>query len=77
MLITHQIVDEDSARLNLPKERAVGVAGSNHRTMCKFGEADSQRYEPVWKTVRKLAREAIDDSVSCMWDMEPLFRYLV
>jgi hypothetical protein len=66
MLITDQIVDEDSARLNLPNERAVGIAGSNHRTMCKFNEAHSQRYEPVWKAVRKLAQEAIVDSVPCM-----------
>ncbi|KAI9795942.1 MAG: hypothetical protein M1833_006590 [Piccolia ochrophora] len=53
------IVDEESARLNLPKEVAVGVASSNHINMCKFNNVDSQRYEPVWKAVRKLAQEAI------------------
>lgn len=52
-------MDEDSARLNLPNERAVGVAGSNHMTMCKFNDEKSQRYEPVWKAVKKLAQDAV------------------
>jgi hypothetical protein len=67
VLTASQIVDENSARLDIPNERAVGVAGSNHRTMCKFGEADSQRYEPVWKAVKQLAQDAIGDSTLCKW----------
>ena len=67
VLTASQIVDENSARLDISNERAVGVAGSNHRTMCKFGEADSQRYEPVWKAVKQLAQDAIGDSTLCMW----------
>ncbi|KAI9842016.1 MAG: hypothetical protein M1837_007512 [Sclerophora amabilis] len=56
------IVDEDSSRLHLPNERAVGVASSHHMNMCQFDQPDSQRYEPVWKAVRKLAQEVIVDS---------------
>jgi hypothetical protein len=52
-----QVVDRDSALLNLANERAVGVADSNHRTMCIFESAVSQRYDPVWKAVLKMAQE--------------------
>ena len=55
-------MDEDSSRLNLPNERAVGVAGSNHISMCKFEHGSSQRYEPVWKAVKKLAQDAVGGS---------------
>jgi len=48
------VVDKDSARLYLPNERFTGVANSNHKTMCKFDVADSQRYSPVWNAVRDM-----------------------
>jgi hypothetical protein len=62
-LIPAQIVDRDSATLRLPNEIAVGVAGSNHRTMCKFDSADSQKYKPVWIAIRNLAKLALDSDV--------------
>lgn len=65
ILIAGQIVDEDSARLNLPNERAIGLAGSDHKTICKFRNANSQRYEPVWKAIRDLTRATSIDSSSC------------
>jgi len=43
-----KIIDEDSARPNRPNEIAVGVAGSNHITMCKFNVATSQKYESLF-----------------------------
>jgi hypothetical protein len=54
LLIIMQVVDKDSARLYLPNERFTGVANSNHKTMCKFDVADSQRYSPVWNAVRDM-----------------------
>jgi hypothetical protein len=54
-----QIVDKDSAVLNLPNEIAIGVAQSNHRMMCKFDHQDSQKYKPVWQAVRVLAEGAL------------------
>jgi hypothetical protein len=52
-------VDKDSAILNLPNEIAVGIVGSNYRTMCKFDSKDSQKYKPVWQAVRNLAQSAL------------------
>ena len=61
-----QIVDKDSARLNLPNEMAVGVAGANHKTLCKFSRADSQKYLPVWRAIKSLVDSALVDSNSGM-----------
>lgn len=62
-LIQAQIVDKDSATLRLPNEMPVGVTSSNHRTMCKFDSADSQKYRPVWIAIRNLAKSALDGTV--------------
>ena len=48
-------MDEDSACLGLPTELSVALAGSNHKTICRFSSPDSQRYEPVWKAIKDLA----------------------
>lgn len=58
-LMTGQIVDKDSAVLRLPNEIAVGVAQSNHKTMCKFDDRDSQKYRPVWLAIKALAESAL------------------
>ncbi|KND88024.1 Protein SERAC1, partial [Tolypocladium ophioglossoides CBS 100239] len=57
MLCGVLVVDKGSARLNLANETAVGLAGSNHRTLCKFESAGSQRYKPVLNAVKQLAGE--------------------
>jgi hypothetical protein len=54
-----QIVDRDSARLGLTNEIAVGVAGANHQTICKFDRAESQKYKPVWIAIKNLAEDAL------------------
>jgi hypothetical protein len=59
-------VTRDSARLNLMNETAVGIPDSTHVTMCKFNDASSQKYGPVWKAMKELADSAIADSVRCM-----------
>jgi hypothetical protein len=49
------VVDKDSARLNLPNEVAVGIAGADHRTVCKFEDIKSQKYRPVWNAMKAMA----------------------
>jgi hypothetical protein len=55
-----KIVDEDSARLNLPNEVAIPIS-ANHRDMCKFSSVNSQRYRPVWEYMQDLAERAVKD----------------
>lgn len=52
-----QVVDKDSARLGLPNEIAVGLAGSNHKTICKFEEEASQRFRPVSNALKLMAAD--------------------
>jgi hypothetical protein len=52
-------VDKDSAVLRLPNEIAVGVAQSNHKTMCKFEDKDSQKYRPIWLAIKALAESVL------------------
>jgi hypothetical protein len=52
-------VDKDSAILGLPNEIAVGVGQSNHKTMCKFDDKNSQKYKPVWLAIKALAEAAL------------------
>ena len=59
-----QIVDRDSACLNLPNEIAVGVAGANHKSICRFSRADSQKYLPVWRAIKNLVDSALVGSVT-------------
>jgi hypothetical protein len=57
-----QVVNRESARLNLPNENAVGVPGSNHRTMCKFEHYKSNKYKLVGIAVEDMAKLATADS---------------
>lgn len=60
-----QIVDKNSACLNHPNEIAVGIAGANHRSICKFSHGNSEKYLQVWKTIKQLV-DAVGNSVTCM-----------
>lgn len=51
------IVDKTSASLNLSNEKRIPIQ-ANHRTMCRFSSADSQKYRPVWKAIEELAESA-------------------
>ncbi|KAI9766209.1 MAG: hypothetical protein M1839_005011 [Geoglossum umbratile] len=63
-LLNELIVDNDSARLNLPNEIAVGVVGANHKSICKFRRADNQKYSPVWRAVKNLVDSALVESIA-------------
>jgi hypothetical protein len=55
-------VDEFSATMGLPNEVALPLAGSNHKTMCKFRDSDHQRYLPIWDAIEDLVKVALADS---------------
>jgi hypothetical protein len=61
----NQVVDKDSARLGMINEVAIGIAGSDHRSMCKFGDFDSQKYKPVWNAIEELAEHALGELSTC------------
>ena len=61
-----QIVDRNSARLGVANEIAVGIAGADHRTICKFGDVNSQKYSPVWRAIKKLSDAAVPPSAPRM-----------
>jgi hypothetical protein len=42
-------------------EVAIGIAGSDHKTMCKFTDFNSQKYHPVWNAVKELAEHALGE----------------
>ena len=62
-----QIVDRNSARLGLANEIAVGIAGADHRTICKFSDINSQKYSPVWRAIKKLSDTAVISSAPRMF----------
>lgn len=64
-LIISQIVDKDSATLGLPNEIAVGVEGANHRDICKFNDAKSQKYLLVGRAVEGMVDSVIVASAPC------------
>ncbi|KAH8707636.1 hypothetical protein GQ44DRAFT_830877 [Phaeosphaeriaceae sp. PMI808] len=50
------VVPRDSAVMGLSKEIAVGVAGADHKTICKFSDGKSQKYRPVGTSIVELVR---------------------
>ena len=53
-----QVVSKDSATLNLPNEK-VYQANANHRTICKFGSAESQDYKQVSRAIADMVKKII------------------
>lgn len=56
-----QLVDKDSAVLNLSNEVAVGISQANHETICMFEQVDRDIL-PVWHAVRTLCKDALSES---------------
>jgi hypothetical protein len=50
-----QVVDKESALLNLPNEKPF-LVDANHRTMCKIPSAESQEFEAVGAWIEDLVR---------------------
>ncbi|KAI9853089.1 MAG: hypothetical protein M1838_001590 [Thelocarpon superellum] len=61
------IVDQDSACLGWPNERAIPVQG-DHRMICRFAEIGSQKYTPIWKAINSLAESALGPPVPAVPD---------
>ena len=54
-----KVVNEHSARMGLPNELASSSTGSNHRTICRFGDSENQRYAPIGDAIEELVRLAL------------------
>jgi len=51
-----QIVDKDSASLGIANEIAIPVQGADHRSICKFEAADSQKYKPIYNAFHLIGK---------------------
>ncbi len=60
--IIHQVVDEQSARLNLPNEKVFPV-DADHRTICKMSSHEDQVYKIVGVWTTKLIKANIERPV--------------
>ena len=58
----YQVVDEQSARLNLPNEKVFPV-DADHRTICKMPSREDQVYKIVGVWVAKLVKAHIKTTV--------------
>lgn len=58
----HQVVDEQSAQLNLPNEKVFPV-DADHRTICKASSRDDQVYKVMGVWIAKLIKANIERSV--------------
>ena len=58
----HQVVDEPSARLNLPNEKVFPV-DADHRTICKIPSREDQVYQIVGIWIAKLVKAHIEITV--------------
>ncbi|KAH9229489.1 hypothetical protein K456DRAFT_745022 [Colletotrichum gloeosporioides 23] len=52
------IVDKDSALLRMTNEIPLPVQGANHREICKFDSAESQKYKPVRRALEEMIPES-------------------
>lgn len=68
-------MDRDSARLGLVNEVAVGIAGANHRDMCKFVDFQSQKYRLVWNAIEELAKISTGAVKNCKLRFSPGVTY--
>jgi hypothetical protein len=55
-------VDRGSALLNITNEIPTGIAGANHKTVCKFNDIESNKYSPVWRALKGMMDSAIINS---------------
>jgi hypothetical protein len=62
-LTSPKIVDKDSACMNLPNEKPPIPISADHKTMCKFSDAESQKFRPVWMAIKELVDSSLRVSV--------------
>ena len=63
-MLLAQVVDEDSATIDIPNERLFPV-DADHHTICRFGSAESQAYKAVGSHVVSLVRSVAPAVVPC------------
>jgi hypothetical protein len=67
-LISPKIVDKSSACLKLPNEKPPIPISADHKTMCKFYDADIQKFKPVWIAIKEL----VDSSLEVLVPQPPI-----
>lgn len=60
--IIHQVVDEQSAQLNLPNEKVFPVH-ADHRTICKMSSREDRVYKVVGVWIAKLIKANIEGTL--------------
>lgn len=60
-----QIVDKDSATLGIQNELAVQIPGANHRNICRFAAADSQKYKIVQNALQQMFAKIDAYDIAC------------
>lgn len=59
-----QIVDENSAVLNIPNEIPIPIE-ADHRSMCKFSSNKTEKYRMVADCLKELVDDALHEPRSC------------
>jgi hypothetical protein len=49
--------------MNLPNEKPPIPISADHKTMCKFSDAESQKFRPVWMAIKELVDSSLRVSV--------------
>ena len=60
-----QVVDQDSARLDLPNEECVGIPGTNHITLCKFHDINNEKFALVLGAIKTISDHIVAQPVPC------------
>ena len=62
-VITTQVVDRQNAILGLDDEREPKFAmDADHSHVCKFSDPDGEDYSPVWRSILKMSKQAVERS---------------
>lgn len=65
-MLTLKVVDEHSAVMNLPNEVAIPIE-ADHRSMCRFGNRNSEKYRMVCDCLKELVDGAMETKLPCMY----------
>jgi hypothetical protein len=67
--------------MNLPNEKPPTPISADHKTMCKFSDAESQKFRPVWMAIKELVESSLRVSVPqpliCTSGNKPRFTRIV
>ncbi len=53
LILKAQVIGKHSAVMEITGEEAIPLAG-NHMEICNFSRVDDERFEEVWKAIKRL-----------------------